>query len=179
MLTQVDRSVYFINVDKSVYLKRRYLVNHMLLSIIAGIGASIAIGALSYFDHSFYNLALLMAPFGATTVLVFGVPDSPLAQPKNVILGHLLTAFVGVFFVQFIGVTPISLALATGIAVTLMLVTKTTHPPAGANPILIMLSGQSWGFLITPVLIGAVIIVLIGKTMKQLRHKFVLSSSTS
>lgn len=154
-------------------------MNHMLLSIIAGIGASIAIGALSYFDHSFYNLALLMAPFGATTVLVFGVPDSPLAQPKNVILGHLLTAFVGVFFVQFIGVTPISLALATGIAVTLMLVTKTTHPPAGANPILIMLSGQSWGFLITPVLIGAVIIVLIGKTMKQLRHKFVLSSSTS
>lgn len=154
-------------------------MNHMLLSIIAGIGASIAIGALSYFDHSFYNLALLMAPFGATTVLVFGVPDSPLAQPKNVILGHLLTAFVGVFFVQFIGVTPISLALATGIAVTLMLVTKTTHPPAGANPILIMLSGQSWGFLFTPVLIGAVIIVLIGKTMKQLRHKFVLSSSAS
>lgn len=154
-------------------------MNHILLSIIAGIGASIAIGALSFFDHSFYNLALLMAPFGATTVLVFGVPDSPLAQPKNVILGHLLTAFVGVFFVQFIGVTPISLALATGIAVTLMLVTKTTHPPAGANPILIMLSGQSWGFLITPVLIGAVIIVLIGKTMKQLRHKFVLSSSTS
>ncbi len=140
-------------------------MNHILLSIIAGIGASIAIGSLSYFDHSFYNLALLMAPFGATTVLVFGVPDSPLAQPKNVILGHLLTAFVGVFFVQFIGVTPISLALATGIAVTLMLVTKTTHPPAGANPILIMLSGQSWGFLITPVLIGAVLIVLIGKTM--------------
>ncbi|PWI31908.1 HPP family protein, partial [Vibrio albus] len=63
-------------------------MNNIILSIIAGIGASIAIGALSYFDHTFYDIALLMAPFGATTVLVFGIPDSPLAQPKNVILGH-------------------------------------------------------------------------------------------
>jgi len=82
-------------------------MNSIILSIIAGVGASIAIGTLSYFDHTFYDIALLMAPFGATTVLVFGVPDSPLAQPKNVILGHLLTAFVGVFFVQFVGVSPI------------------------------------------------------------------------
>ncbi|KJY81935.1 HPP family protein [Vibrio galatheae] len=148
----------------------------IILSIIAGMGATIAIGALSYFDYTFFDLALLMAPFGATTVLVFGVPDSPLAQPKNVILGHLLTAFVGVFFVKFVGVTPICLALATGISVSLMLLTKTTHPPAGANPLLIMLSGQSWGFLITPVLIGAVIIVLVGKSVGIVRKKWVLSN---
>lgn len=55
-------------------------MNRILLAIIAGIGASIAIGALSYFDHAFSDIALLMAPFGATTVLVFGVPESPLAQ---------------------------------------------------------------------------------------------------
>ena len=152
-------------------------MNCIILSVIAGIGAAIAIGTLSYFDHTFFDIALLMAPFGATTVLVFGVPDSPLAQPKNVILGHLLTAFVGVFFVQFIGVTPIYLALATGIAVSLMLVTKTTHPPAGANPLLIMLSGQSWGFLITPVLIGAIVIVLVGKSAGVVRRKWVLNSS--
>lgn len=152
-------------------------MNRIVLAIIAGIGASIAIGALSYFDHTFHDLALLMAPFGATTVLVFGVPESPLAQPKNVIFGHLLTAFVGVFFVQFIGVSALSLAMATGIAVSAMLVTKTTHPPAGANPLLIMLSGQSWGFLITPVFIGAVIIVLIGKSVGIFRQKWLLNAA--
>ncbi|EEY37018.1 HPP family protein [Vibrio mimicus MB451] len=114
-----------------------------------------------------------MAPFGATAVLVFGVPDSPLAQPKNVIFGHLITAFVGIFFTQFIGVSPLSLALATGIAVSAMLLTKTTHPPAGANPLLIMLAGQSWTFLVTPVLLGAVLIVLVGKSMQVLHKQWV------
>ncbi len=148
-------------------------MNKFLLALFAGLGASLAIGVLSYADTEILNTALLMAPFGATTVLVFGVPDSPLAQPKNVVFGHLLTAFIGVFFAQFVGVTPLSLAIATGLAVSAMLLTKTTHPPAGANPLLIMLTGQSWGFLLTPVLFGAIVIVLVGKSMNTLRSKLV------
>ncbi|TWX65198.1 HPP family protein [Colwellia demingiae] len=147
-------------------------MNNYLLSVIAGIGASLAIGLLSYMEASLGDVALLMAPFGATAVLVFGVPDSPLAQPKNVILGHLITAFIGLVFVHYVGVTPLTLALATGFGVTAMLASKTTHPPAGANPILIMLSGQGWGFLITPVLMGAVIIVLVGKVLLMLQNKY-------
>lgn len=147
-------------------------MNHSLLSVIAGIGASLAIGLLSVMEANLSDVALLMAPFGATAVLVFGVPDSPLAQPKNVILGHLITAFIGVVFTQYVGVTPITLAIATGLGVTAMLLSKTTHPPAGANPILIMLSGQSWGFLITPVLLGAMIIVLVGKVLRIMQNKF-------
>ncbi|WP_141238132.1 HPP family protein, partial [Vibrio cholerae] len=119
------------------------------------------------------NIVLLMAPFGATAVLVFGVPNSPLAQPKNVIFGHLITAFIGVIFTQYIGVSAISLAVATGLAVSAMLITKTTHPPAGANPLLIMLSGQGWSFLFTPVLLGAVVIVLVGKSMQMLTRQWV------
>ncbi|KGJ95842.1 HPP family protein [Thalassotalea sp. ND16A] len=147
-------------------------MNKFYLALFAGFGASLAIGVLSYFDAELSTISLLMAPFGATTVLVFGLPDSPLAQPKNVILGHLITAFIGIFFVEFFGVTPVTLALATGVAVSAMMITKTTHPPAGANPILIMLTGQSWIFLITPVLLGAVVIVLLGKIMKKLQNRF-------
>jgi CBS-domain-containing membrane protein len=143
-------------------------MNNIVLSIVAGVGAFLAIGLLSFFDSTLNDVALLMAPFGATAVLVFGVPDSPLAQPKNVILGHLITAFVGVFFTQYIGVSPLTLALATGIGVSAMLVTKTTHPPAGANPLLIMLAGLGWDFLVTPVLLGAIIIILVGKGMQFL-----------
>ncbi|MBD1573388.1 HPP family protein [Vibrio sp. S17_S38] len=146
-------------------------MNRLVLAIFAGLGAAIAIGILTFTETEITNIALVMAPFGATTVLVFGLPESPLAQPKNVILGHFITAFIGIFFVEYIGVTPLSLALATGLAVSAMLATKTTHPPAGANPLLIMLTGQSWAFLFTPVLFGAVVIVLLGKMMQQLRDR--------
>ncbi|MFC0119717.1 HPP family protein [Pseudoalteromonas xiamenensis] len=147
-------------------------MKNVMLSLFAGFGAFVAIAFLSIFDASFQDVVLIMAPFGATTVLVFGVPQSPLAQPKNVIIGHLITAFIGVFFVQFFTVTPVSMALATGLAVSAMLITKTTHPPAGANPLLIMLSGQSWMFLLTPVLTGAIAIVLIGRLMMNIQRKW-------
>jgi len=151
-------------------------MNKLFLPLLAGIGASLAIGLLSYMDQNVSDVALLMAPFGATVVIVFGLPDSPLAQAKNVIFGHLITAFIGIFFVQFIGVSPLYLAIATGFGVSAMLLTKTTHPPAGANPIVIMLSAQSWSFLVTPVLIGAVVIVLLGKLMKTAKIKLTSQS---
>ncbi|MBD0409810.1 HPP family protein [Pseudoalteromonas distincta] len=147
-------------------------MNRYLLAVIAGFGAFIAIGLLSLIETNFNDIVLIMAPFGATTVLVFGVPDSPLAQAKNVIFGHLITAFIGILFYQYVDVTSLTIALATGLGVTSMLVSKTTHPPAGANPILIMLSGQSWLFLVTPVLIGSIVIVLVGKGLQKLQSHY-------
>ncbi|WP_456295749.1 HPP family protein [Vibrio sp. AK197] len=147
-------------------------MNRVMFPLFAGLGAATAIAVLALSQVELTDIALLMAPFGATTVLVFGVPDSPLAQPKNVIVGHMLTALIGVIFSQYVGTTPWSLAAATGLAVSAMLLTKTTHPPAGANPLLIMLTGQSWGFLLTPVLFGAVVIVLIGQTMRKLQRQW-------
>jgi len=140
--------------------------------IIAGTFATLTIGVLAYLGSITDSVLWLMAPFGATVVLVFGVPTSPLAQPKNVIAGHLLTAFIGVLFVEYIGVTPWSLAIATGLAVTIMLLTNTTHPPAGANPMVIMLSGQSWVFLFNPVLIGACVIVGLGLVLNKVRISY-------
>jgi CBS-domain-containing membrane protein len=118
-------------------------MNHLLFSLFAGIGATIAIGFLAFAETLHAGAILLMAPFGASAVIIFGLPKSPLAQPKNVILGHVITAFIGLFFVEFIGVTALNLAIATGLGVTVMLLTKTTHPPAGANPILIMMTELS------------------------------------
>jgi CBS-domain-containing membrane protein len=138
----------------------------LLFPLTAGLGAAIALGILAFADGLHPEFITLMAPFGATAVLVFGVPESPLAQPKNVIFGHLITALIGVCFVEFVGVTPLSFAIATGLAVSAMLLTKTTHPPAGANPILIMQAGQSWSFLFSPVLTGAILLVIVGKLVR-------------
>lgn len=147
------------------------LKNNLKLPIIAGIGATVTMTLLAYLELLIPNALILMAPFGATAVLVFGISDSPLAQPKNVILGHMITAIIGLLFIQYFSVTPLTLGIATGLGVTTMLLSKTTHPPAGANPLLIMLAGSDfgWSFLITPVLVGSIVIVLMGKVVQKFK----------
>lgn len=130
-------------------------------ALLAGLGAAACITALSLLGT--LNTAIwLMAPFGATMVILFGLPTSPLAQPRNIVMGHVLTAAVGLAVATLLGVHAWSLGLAVGLAVSLMLVTNTTHPPAGANPLLIMLTGEDWHFLLTPVATGALVIVAFG-----------------
>ncbi|WOC27529.1 HPP family protein [Pseudoalteromonas sp. N1230-9] len=136
--------------------------NKVSRAAIAGVFACMAIFVLAYLQQLGHYGVWLMAPFGATAVLVFGVPHSPLAKAKNVIGGHLLTALIGVVFVNYVGVGPVEIAIATGLAISLMMLTDTIHPAAGANPILIIQSLQSWDFLVMPVLIGTVFIVLFG-----------------
>jgi CBS-domain-containing membrane protein len=146
-------------------------INKLIFSFIAGFGAFIAIFILAFLNEVTSEGLWLMAPFGATAVLVFGIPKSPLAQPKNVILGHLITAIVGLSFVSLGVISPWTMALATGIGVSLMLLTNTTHPPAGANPLLILMTQQDWPFLFNPVLAGAISIVLVGWAINILRNK--------
>jgi CBS-domain-containing membrane protein len=118
----------------------------------AGIGI---VGALAIATE----MPLLMAPFGATCVLVFGVPDSPLAQPRSIVGGHMLSAVIGLAFLQFLGAEPWSMALAVPTAIAAMQATRTVHAPAGANPLVIMMGGAGWDFLLTPVLAGSLLLV--------------------
>jgi CBS-domain-containing membrane protein len=148
--------------------------NKFIFTFIAGFGAFIAIFILALLSEVTSEGLWLMAPFGATTVLVFGLPKSPLAQPKNVIFGHLLTAIIGLCFVSLSIIEPWTMALATGLGVSLMLLTNTTHPPAGANPLLILMTQQDWPFLFNPVLVGAISIVLIGWVINILRNKVII-----
>ena len=95
-------------------------------------------------------------------VLLFGFPESPFAQPKNVFFGHLLTALTGVLFVNFIPL-PIymSIAFAVGIGVFLMILLKVVHPPAGGNPIIVIIGSASYDYLINPIIFGCIIILLL------------------
>ncbi|WP_349304476.1 HPP family protein [Pseudoalteromonas rubra] len=129
----------------------------------AGLGSMLAITALALVGQHEQEYWLLMAAFGASCVLIFVLPESPLAQARNVIAGHCITALVGVAFVELAPLNAFSLGTATGLAVMLMMYTKTVHPPAGANPLFIMLTGQGWTFLLFPVLTGAICLVLFGR----------------
>lgn len=130
-------------------------------ALLAGLGASLCIAGLGMMSQ--LNQAIwLMAPFGATMVILFALPASPLAQPRNIICGHLLTTALGLIIAEIWGVNAWTLGGAVGLSVMLMMLTNTTHPPAGANPLLVMLAGESWNFLLNPVAAGALLIVAFG-----------------
>ncbi|MGF1723755.1 HPP family protein [Photobacterium nomapromontoriensis] len=144
--------------------------NRLLTAIVSAIGAALCIWTLAAIDSSIETPYVLIAPFGATMVLIFGVHRSPLAQPKNVILGHLITAFVGLVFINYLPVTPLTLGVAVGLGLFFMLLFDVTHPPAGGNPLLIMIGGHSsWTFLLHPILIGTLAIV----ALAVLYHRFI------
>ncbi|MCC7254039.1 HPP family protein [Hyphomicrobium sp.] len=130
-------------------------------ALLAGLGGFLTIGVLATINAT-QELPLLIAPFGASCVLVFGVPASPFARPRNVIGGHLVTALMGLIAVSVLGAGPLGIAAGVGAAIAAMMVTDTVHPPAGANPIVVALTGAGWSFLAAPVLLGAAVIVLIG-----------------
>ena len=141
--------------------------------LLGGIGAGVTIGILAYItfqsilagtNYGFW----LAASFGSSVVVVFGYPENEFAQPKNVLLGHLLCTLVGIIFVTLFNITQdrsifyLAIGLAVGISVMLMMAFKVTHPPAGGNTIVVMLTQNSLQFLIFPIMVGAITIIIGG-----------------
>ena len=125
---------------------------------VAGLGGFIAIFTLAELTSAL-STVLLIAPFGASCVLVFALPQSPLAQPRNVIGGHLVSTLVGLLVLSALGPTQLAFGLAVGFAIIIMQLTAKLHPPAGADPIVVILAGASFSCLLVPVAVGACMIV--------------------
>lgn len=124
----------------------------------------------------------IMAPFGASCVLLYAVAQSPLAQPRNIILGHCIAALIGLVFLKLFSVTMFSIALSVGCAIALMQIFNCVHPPAGANPLVILLSANTfhydWHFLLFPVLSGAIVLVLIALIINNIHRLQKLTQSS-
>jgi CBS-domain-containing membrane protein len=105
--------------------------------------------------------ALVLGSFGASCVLLFGFPAGPFSQPRNVIGGHVLAAAVGLAFLMAFGPGWLPMACAAAVAVALMILTRTVHPPAGSNPVIIFVGHSTWSFLFMPTAAGAVMLVAI------------------
>ena len=123
----------------------------------AAIGGVIAIALVAGLTQGL-DTALIIGSFGATCVLIFGVPDAPFSQPRNVVGGHFLSTLAGLVFLEFSS-SWWSVALAVGAAIILMMATQTVHPPAGSNPVIVVLGQPDWDFLFFPTVVGAVLIV--------------------
>ena len=149
------------------YKRTTPLVAPVPLEIILSLlGTFLGITAIVILSHKF-DLSVV-ASFGASAVLVFGVPDAPMAQPRNVIFGHTLSAMAGVVTVMLFGLSWWSPAVGTALALLIMLLTKTTHPPGGATALFAVMSQVHFSYIFSPILAGAVILVIIGLLVNNL-----------
>jgi len=134
---------------------------HPLAILVAGVGSAATILALVWL-HGRTGLAWLVPSFGASCALVFGVPDSPFAKPISVIGGHLVSSAVGLGTMALLGHGPLAMAVGVGLAIAAMLATRTMHPPAGGDPLIVIALSAGPSFLLTPILVGTVLISLSG-----------------
>ena len=141
-----------INITKSTLQK----------ALIAGFFSAFTIGVLTILTYNSTLGFFIAGSFGSSMVLLFGFPESPFAQPKNVFFGHLCTALVGVFFVNFVPLPIyINIALGVGVGVFLMILLNIVHPPAGGNPIMVIIGSASYDYLVSPIIFGCIIILLL------------------
>ena len=135
-------------------------MNKLINPLIASIGGFLCILILSFLNGFNEAYIWLIPPFGATLVLVMSVHESPLAQPKNIFFGHVLSGLSGLIIITLIGSNIYCLGLGVGLAIFIMMVTNTVHPPAGGNPLIVILGDQNLSFILMPLAAGSVIIIL-------------------
>ena len=129
-------------------------------SFFAGIFSTITIGILTFLSYKTELGIFLIASFGSTMVLLYGYPESPFAQPKNIFFGHLITSIVGIACLILIPLPLyILLPVSVGLGVSLMIFFNVTHPPAGGNPIIVIMGSVSLDYIINPIISGTIIIL--------------------
>jgi CBS-domain-containing membrane protein len=138
-------------------------------SFLTGIFSTITIGALTILTHKTEYGIFLITSFGSSMILLYGYPESSFSQPKNIFFGHLLTSIIGILFLYNVPL-PIYLLvpLSVGFAAGLMILLKVVHPPAGANPIIVIMGGVSLDYLINPIITGTLIILIFGIILNRL-----------
>ena len=138
-------------------------------SFLTGLFSAATIGILTILTYKTEYGIFLITSFGSSMVLLYGYPESSFSQPKNIFFGHLLTCVVGIIFLYIVPL-PIYLLipLSVGLSVALMILLNVVHPPAGANPIIVIMGSVSLDYLINPIIIGSLIILLFGVILNRL-----------
>jgi len=146
-------------------MKKEFIIK----GLIAGLFSTITITALTLLTYKTQYGLFLIASFGSSMVLLYGYPESPFAQPKNIFFGHLITSMVGILILFYVPLPIyITIPFAVGAGVGLMIILNVTHPPAGGNPIIVIIGSVSLDYLINPIITGTIIILIFGIILNRL-----------
>ncbi|MBF0319191.1 MAG: HPP family protein [Nitrospirae bacterium] len=143
------------------------MLNEIIWSWIGGFCGIAAVTFINYNLLAGKDMLLIVGSFGASAVLIYGVPKSPFAQPRNLIGGHVFSAIIGVASYQLLhNHLWLAAALAVSTAIAVMHLTKTLHPPGGATALIAVIGGSKiydLGFLypLMPVGVGAAIMLIV------------------
>ena len=129
--------------------------------------AACLVGYLAYISKQ----PIIMGSFGASIFVLFVLPDSPFAQPRNVIFGHFVTTLIGLIFYHLISSDWWSMAIALAFAIAAMQYLRIPHPPAGSNPFIVFLLGAQWDYLWMPTLLGSILIVIVALFYNNLSNE--------
>jgi len=167
------------------YRRTRYLLYKETLvdfneHLWAFIGSFIGLGTITYLNFEVlpkYDLTLMIGSFGASCVLIYGAIGSPLAQPKNLFLGHIISAIVGVTVYKLLGnFIWIAAPLAVSLSIIGMQMAKSLHPPGGATALIAVTGGPSitglgYGYVFSPVITGISILFIAALIFNNIPHK--------
>jgi len=136
--------------------------------LLSGLGATVSILAVLAVSRAVVGegAGLVVASMGASAVLLFAVPHGPLSQPWQLLVGHLVSAVIGVSCARAVGDPWSAAALAVGLAVVAMRVTHSIHPPGGGTALSAVIGGPGvtelgYGFVVTPVLLNATLMLVV------------------
>lgn len=167
------------------YRRARYVLYRETLidakeHVLTFIGSFIGIGLIGLLNSQYMvandNL-FMIGSFGASSVLIYGIINSPLAQPRNLIGGHVISAIIGVTMLKIIpNEVWIAGALAVSLSIVAMQITKTLHPPGGATALIAVTGGakiKEMGYLyvFSPVFTGVMILFLVALVFNNMRHR--------
>ena len=137
-------------------------------SFVSALFSIITIGVLTLLTYKTEFGVFLIASFGSSMVILYGYPESPFAQPKNIFFGHLVTSVIGILVLNFIPLQLfIIIPIAVGLGVGFMILLNVTHPPAGGNPIIVIIGSVSYDYLINPIIFGTLIVILFGIVLNR------------
>ena len=135
-------------------LLKRPAVRLLWCLIGAACGIALALFVVGPTHHPF-----VLASLGGSTVFLFGLTRAPAAQLRALLGGHLGTAAIGIACAQFLGNSLVAYVAAVTLSLGFMLLTRTVHPPAGANPVIMVHAQASWSALLDPVLLGVACLI--------------------
>jgi len=151
-----------------LYKETHFNVTEIFWSFVGAFCGILFVSFLNYYFFSQTDLVLMIGSFGASAVLIYGIPHSPLSRYRNVFGGHVLSAIIGVTIQHFYGHLPwLAPALAVSLAIVVMQITRTIHPPGGATALIAVIGSEkikSLGYLyvVFPVGIGVVLMLAVG-----------------
>ncbi|MES2207603.1 MAG: HPP family protein [Pseudomonadota bacterium] len=117
-----------------------------------------------------FSFSFMLGSFAGTCAYIFGYPELPFSQPRNILGGHFISALISLILFSALGTQVWIVCIAISTSIALMMYTGTMHPPAATNPLIIVLTPTAWSILFSPILIGCLIIICAGYIYNNLAN---------